>query len=534
MATITPGYFIIDGWVSRAEMYSLGLQIPDFPIQSDMTNGRNWIRPGNNADIIKPARFVDTPMGSRYAYGGLVWQWPMVNLSPKMVSYIQETYFQPNGTPSNFYFREWSNKLTVQTFNRTSGEWETYHTWGRFADVANEASPIAGGFTDLAINFTAFAVAPDGPDVTPTIGAVGTDFYVGIEFDAAFSIQNVGDGDTIQDTQWEIALPINVELTSISGAYPTTIEYSTDNGVNYSTTPPTPLTDTTNLRGTLQNELESGEVTDDYDLTFVPLAEGALDLTVTATTASDQDDTNDSDTASITILAFTPVALSPTLWLDGDVGVDSDLVGTDANDTDPVANWEDQSVGGDYDLQQGTGSLQPTYATNAANGHAGIVFDGTDDTLSATGLTQISAPFTWYIVIDPAPFSAGGETLIRTNYALLHQIPTLTQDQVGFAPSSAAAATGVAASTDTLQILEMQSDGTVNTGLDIFRNGSLLGNIAQASITGATTLRIGADDAVGTNPFEGTIFEIIAFDSYLNTTNRTLIVDYLKDKYAIP
>lgn len=533
MADPTPGYFIIDGWVSRAEMYSLGLQVPNFPTQDDMVNGRLWIRPGNTADIVKPARFVDTPVGTRYAYGGLVWQWPMVNLSPKMVSYIQETYFQPNGSPSDFFFREWSNKLTVQTFNRTSGEWETYHVRGRFADVTNEASPTAGGFTDLMISFTAFEIAPEGPDLTPSVTIPGANFYVGVELDVEFNVQNIGDGESIQDSQWEIAIPTNATFSGISFSYPTTIEYSEDNGSNYSTTPPSPLSNTTNIRGTLVTELLSGEVTDTYTMTLIPTADGSLDVTIVVTTDSDQDDGNNSDTDSVTVAPFTPLAYSPALWFDGDLDVFSDGVGTPAVDTDPVQEWTDQS-GNSVTLEQVTGTKQPLYVANAANGHGGLQFDGTDDDMEQTGiLVNPGVPFTWYAVIDPALFSAGGEAIFHTNYTLFHQAPINSQDSVGFKINTIATPTEVGASTSDLQILEVQAD-TGGAGTDIYRDGVLLGNIVTFSIVSSGTLRIAASDSAGQDPFEGIILELLAFDDYLNSTERNLVIDYLKDKYAIP
>lgn len=163
--TTIPGYYIIDDWVSRADLYINGTNVKFFPTQSDMNYGRRWIRPGNEADIIHPAKFIDTPTGQRYGLGGLVFIWPMMNLSPKMAGYIQVTYFSPSSTPANFFYRTWSNKLTVQTFNRGSGEWETYQVYGRYSNLGDEAEPALGGYNNLKITFTAFKVAPLGPDL---------------------------------------------------------------------------------------------------------------------------------------------------------------------------------------------------------------------------------------------------------------------------------------------------------------------------------------------------------------------------------
>lgn len=58
-------------------------------------------------------------------------------------------------------------------------------------------------------------------------------------------------------------------------------------------------------------------------------------------------------------------------------------------DAASVATWPDRS-GFSYDLSQGTGSKQPTYRVNAANGRSVVRFGGTDDLLVRAG----APPFT--------------------------------------------------------------------------------------------------------------------------------------------
>lgn len=526
---VTPGYYIVSGWVSRAELYLNGLEISAFPTQTDMTFGRQWIRPGNAADILKPARLIDTPMGSRFAYGGIVWQWPMVNLSPKMVSYIQTTYFQPNGPPTNFFMREWSNKLTVQTFNRASGEWETYQAWGRFADFTNEATPVAGGYTDLAINFTAFRVAPDGPDLTPSV-SIQEPTYENVEFTTTFSLSNVGDETTISNSQWDIVIPTGTELSGIITVYPTLVEYSTDSGSNYSATPPTPLSSTTNLRGTLSTELPGGDATDDYSLLLIPTSTGNIDVTVTSSTDGDQNDANDSATDSTTVQAFSPAAFSPTVWLDANESVTNDS-DTDAADTDPVKSWGDQS-GNSNSVEQTTPALQPTYVANAANGNAGIDFNGVDQYMFSTTANLPDGEMTWFIVIDPAVLSSGGEAFVSSGYILYHQAPVNSEDNVGVETSSTAYEFGLA--TANLQLLTFAVDQSLGNPTLVYRDGSLLSDASASSYTSSTDFSIASSSNAGANYYEGVILEIIAYDSILSTNDRQLVEDYLITKYAIP
>lgn len=70
-------------------------------------------------------------------------------------------------------------------------------------------------------------------------------------------------------------------------------------------------------------------------------------------------------------------------------------------DGQPVGTWPNQgSAGGDF---TGAGGARPLYDADGGGGagKASVVFDGTDDTLSLTGLTPESSPLSAVVVIAP-------------------------------------------------------------------------------------------------------------------------------------
>lgn len=531
---VVPGYWITTGWVSRGELYTNGLQIKNFPIQSDMNDGRAWIRPGNNADILKPARLIDTPVGTRYAYGGIVWNWPMVNLSPKMVNYIQTTYFQPNGPSGSFFFREWSNKLTVQTFNRASGEWETYHTWARLGDFENDASPQAGGYTDLKIQFTAYGVAPDGPDVLPIVIATQDTVYQYVNFSTTVRVQNVGDVVTFDNTQWSMPIPTNTQLVSVGGAWPSTIEYSDDNGETYSGTPPSPVSLTTHIRVTLTDELDPGESTSNYTVVLFPTAPGDKVFTVTANTDGDNNTGNNVDTETIPVEAFSPIVYAPALWLDANEGVFADNgFTTPAVNTDEVGGWQDQS-GNDNHFSNATPAESPIYLTAQANGNAALSFNGIDQTLinGNANSPALSSGVTFVFVIDAAndDSSPGAEAFYDTTYTLSHMVDDSPFTHTGVYDGTTWRP--IIEANSGLQIVTFVIDPNLANDITLYRNSVAEGISAAATLTQGASARIGGE-GVSSNVFEGLIYEIVAYNSVLTNTQRTYVEDYLKNKYGI-
>jgi hypothetical protein len=89
--------------------------------------------------------------------------------------------------------------------------------------------------------------------------------------------------------------------------------------------------------------------------------------------------------------AFSPLSLSPALWLKADAGLEQTSGGTPATaDGDPVGRWLDQSGNGRH-VSQATGSLRPTLKLNIQNSLPVVQFDGVDDFM---GLPDFLSGFT--------------------------------------------------------------------------------------------------------------------------------------------
>ena len=208
MATLTTtGYYIYKGFVPKSQLLVQGVNIKRLPTQSDQTAGRLWIRPGNEADLVHPSALVDSISGRRFPYGGAVFKWPMMGMSPKMVRYLHETYFDFN----------WYADLTVQTFNRANGDWEAYWVTARWPDYTSEAELSAGGYNNFQINFVNGIIAPDGTDLVID-GTSSGNFQVGSFGTFNLTVSNSGDSVNFDPIYINYTIPIEMVYDSFSGA----------------------------------------------------------------------------------------------------------------------------------------------------------------------------------------------------------------------------------------------------------------------------------------------------------------------------
>lgn len=87
------------------------------------------------------------------------------------------------------------------------------------------------------------------------------------------------------------------------------------------------------------------------------------------------------DEADIQKRLWSPIVLNPGFWLDA-ADVSTIVVSTE------VSQWSDKS-GNNRHFTQATAAEQPIYSPSAFFGRAGIIFDGTNDTLLRTGMQSI-------------------------------------------------------------------------------------------------------------------------------------------------
>jgi len=540
MPTIIDGFFMMKGWVSRSELYLNGHNMASLPLQSDMRNGRVWIRPGNEADVIYHARYVDTPTQQRWAYGGVTFKWPLVNLSPLMVKYIRDEFFSSSvATP--FYQQSMSNKITVQTFNRASGQWEVYHTWAKFADVSSEATPQAGGYSDLMVTFTAVKPAPEGPNLTILV-QYQDEYFQSASGTITANLRNSGDDYTLSTSTLIWDIPANVALNSINTSI--NIEYSTDNGETWSAIQP-PLSNVTNIRAIYPPSIPPQTNGGAIILTITPFSNATFfDSIFTASTAG-ATDAIQSDVLQVE--PFNPIAYNPYLYLNASERAYSDINATIlCQDADPVATWGERSSTQNLRLSQSDITMRPIYTASAINSLPGITFDGLDDNLFATGLTSTTgSQHSVFIVCHPTNSASvpGNETLMSSNSLQggvlvstpewQHKTQLTPFTSVGVRVNSGAGISFSNNATNTPQVLLFQlRDSGV---FDLYRNGvhinTITSSLASMNIF-SSRLAIGCSSFASAY-FNGIISEIIVYAPNLDAPKRTAIFDYLMQKYDI-
>ncbi len=142
---------LVSGYRWRAGTWGPGVVLPvtyaieNFPRQTDMGYDKQWMRPGNAADIVAPAAITQALDGSQDDYGGIQFTWEFDWLSPDMVSYLFTTMF------SSAY----NATATVRTWNRSTGLWEQYTATALWptAEMIRDLDTIGGGFEQFPIRF---------------------------------------------------------------------------------------------------------------------------------------------------------------------------------------------------------------------------------------------------------------------------------------------------------------------------------------------------------------------------------------------
>jgi hypothetical protein len=98
------------------------------------------------------------------------------------------------------------------------------------------------------------------------------------------------------------------------------------------------------------------------------------------------------------VTPFSPLSLSPDLWLKADAGTLQTVGGTAASaDGDPVGSYLDNSTNAN-NASQATASKRPTLKLNVANSLPMIMPDTVDDMLGITSAIALTGAFTVYAV----------------------------------------------------------------------------------------------------------------------------------------
>ncbi len=211
------------------------------------------------------------------------------------------------------------------------------------------------------------------------------------------------------------------------------------------------------------------------------------------------------------------------------------------SDNAPVSAWLDSSGNG-HTMTQGTGSQQPLYKATAINGHPGVRFDGTDDFLTLAPAFA-NGQLSLFIVVNRASVATIGPIVEwddptdpffyqyhNWNYdAGDKMFANVVTTSGGFIHSPGGSL--VVAGTPYIHSLyagtsttELWKNGSIVSG-----PGSLTGNVRyDGPMNFGHRLWTG-----GPLYWAGDIGEVILYNSFIASADRTSILSYLSSKWGI-
>jgi len=171
---------------------------------------------------------------------------------------------------------------------------------------------------------------------------------------------------------------------------------------------------------------------------------------------------------------------------------------------------------------------QPVWTANVQGGRAGLVFDGTDDVLTAA-IGTLSQPNTIITAIKNTRtvFTVTNVFIDTTN--AVNRLSMYAQQTSGVL--------GASAGTDGLSATAIGTTAQILTGLFngassvLYKNGAsiLAADFGAADMTG---LSIG-DYSAGGYPYEGSFFPVIVINAALTTAQRTALETFVNAYYSI-
>ena len=229
------------------------------------------------------------------------------------------------------------------------------------------------------------------------------------------------------------------------------------------------------------------------------------------------------------------------LWLESDWGVTRD--GLNA-----VSSWLDRSVNG-YDFTQAVGANQPIWTAGEFGGNAGLIFDGTNDSLeiSVANPFSTSQSFTFFVVLkaqvndnDENYFSMG-DLGSSDNFVLYKQGIVGTNPAVTFSVLSGIVndVRGNTAINDNISHLFIsESNGSawseridrINQTLTVTGANS---GIAPGDYTTLDNITIGVIRRSGVFFVRSNFAAILFYTSQISTGDRSKVENYLIDKYRV-
>jgi hypothetical protein len=228
--------------------------------------------------------------------------------------------------------------------------------------------------------------------------------------------------------------------------------------------------------------------------------------------------------------AFSPASIPGLkLWLDA-----SQIVGL--NDGDAVTTWSDLSGNGN-DGTQATSSKKPTYQTSEINGRAVVLFDGVDDMMTVPALSPANCSA---FAVFKKSNAAAIAVMLGNNVIYGPLVMAYYTDSYFYpvhATSGGSSAYEGFAGQGTALSSAAQVSMTVSGSTIVGRvNGSSLGSpVASGAIFSSPSFNeLGA--RTGSIPIyhDGSIAELLLYDSAISAEQIVQIETYLKNKWGTP
>jgi hypothetical protein len=220
---------------------------------------------------------------------------------------------------------------------------------------------------------------------------------------------------------------------------------------------------------------------------------------------------------------FTPI--DPTSIAGLQTWLKADAIGGLA-DGDPVTTWEDSHTSNN-DATQSTAAAKPTYQTGEQNGLAVVRFDGTDDVMTVSGITNNDAARTIFVVAKQAANTANKilwslattDAMVYNNGAGAWRYADTPQVNFGGTTTNWS-----------VVCVRYNSAASADAFIDTGTATNFDPNDAFQSGTGQT-LKLGSTSGIWF--WNGDMAEILVYDSALSEGDRGDVRDYLRDKWGL-
>lgn len=244
-----------------------------------------------------------------------------------------------------------------------------------------------------------------------------------------------------------------------------------------------------------------------------------------AVNAGGDSDPSNVDSATTEAAAWSPAALSPSLWLKADVGTFQELTDNAAiipasANGDPIGTWKDLSGTGKF-IVAGTDAKRPTLISPGQNGLPVVRFDGTDDSLRSNVTFTRAQPHT---VAMAFKHRTGAGTWVVAGLAAEFSGAQVAGTMYAYAGANVAVSGYTAGSFSSLIL------GFNDAASTFFWNGTkTTGSPGSAASDGLT---VGSNAAGGANT-DLDVGEILVFPSHLSDENAALVYAYFQSRWGI-